>query len=126
MVISLSGIAQAILLMDRMVLMVQQHVKRGGIVWNFPGGGIEEGETTEQACIREMKEETGIEVQIVKKLHEHAGKYTFLTVMTGGQLRLDKENAANEDLVDVAWVDLDDAERFDSVTKPILALIATT
>ncbi|WP_307449681.1 NUDIX hydrolase [Paenibacillus sp. V4I3] len=35
--------------------MVKQYVQRGDIVWNFPGGGIEEYETPEQACIRETK-----------------------------------------------------------------------
>lgn len=37
--------------------------------YDIPGGKIEEGETTEQAAIREMKEETGV---IVKQLH-HKG-----------------------------------------------------
>ena len=29
--------------------------------WDFPKGKIEEGETPEQAALRELKEETGIE-----------------------------------------------------------------
>lgn len=36
----------------------------------FPGGGKEEGETCEQGTIREIKEEFGIEVEIVEKLYE--------------------------------------------------------
>ena len=36
----------------------------------FPGGGLEEGETPEEGTIREIKEEFGIDVKIVKKLYE--------------------------------------------------------
>lgn len=32
--------------------------------WGFPGGAVELGETPEQATIREVKEETGLEVEI--------------------------------------------------------------
>ncbi len=36
----------------------------------FPGGGLEDGETPEEGTIREIKEEFGIDVKIVKKLYE--------------------------------------------------------
>ena len=32
--------------------------------WGFPGGAIELGETPEEAAIREVKEETGLDVQV--------------------------------------------------------------
>lgn len=38
--------------------------------YTFPGGGLEEGETPEEGTIREIKEEFGINVKIVKKLYE--------------------------------------------------------
>ena len=36
----------------------------------FPGGGLEEGETLEEGVIREIKEEFGINVEVIKKLYE--------------------------------------------------------
>lgn len=38
--------------------------------YTFPGGGLESGETLEEGTIREIKEELGIEVRVVKKLYE--------------------------------------------------------
>lgn len=43
---------------------------RGGDYHKIPGGGIDEGETPEQAAIREAKEEAGCDVELVKKIGE--------------------------------------------------------
>ncbi len=55
---------------DRILL-----VKRGTIVfkgfWALPGGRVKVGETIEQAVVREVKEETGLNVEIVGKIGEY-------------------------------------------------------
>lgn len=53
-------------------------VKRGTVVfkgyWAIPGGRIEVGESVEEALLREVKEETGLDVRIVRKIGEYVEK----------------------------------------------------
>jgi 8-oxo-dGTP pyrophosphatase MutT (NUDIX family) len=43
-----------------------QRIKRGDCYWVFPGGGVEEGETQEEAVVREVFEETSVVVSSPK------------------------------------------------------------
>lgn len=57
-------------------------IKRRDIpVWVLPGGGIEKEETPEEAVTREVYEETGLTVQITRKVAEYlpVNKLTQLT-----------------------------------------------
>ncbi|WP_059170391.1 NUDIX hydrolase [Bacillus sp. FJAT-27445] len=116
-------ISQGVVIKGNYVLMVKQYVQRGDIVWNFPGGGIEMNETPEWACIREIQEETGYEVAITRLLAKNDSKYTFEAELIGGSLHVDKEHEANSDIIDAAWISLDDKEKFDSYTTPIIELL---
>jgi 8-oxo-dGTP pyrophosphatase MutT (NUDIX family) len=42
--------------------------RRGRLRWSLPKGHVEVGETTEQAAIREVEEETGISGRITARL----------------------------------------------------------
>ena len=54
-------------------------MKRSDVpVWVFPGGGIDEAESPEEATIREIKEEMGFNCKIVRKIafYEKSGPFT--------------------------------------------------
>lgn len=40
--------------------------RRDNQLWTIPGGGMEPGETIAQTAVREVKEETGIDVEVVR------------------------------------------------------------
>ncbi|TSC87948.1 MAG: NUDIX hydrolase [Microgenomates group bacterium Gr01-1014_16] len=41
---------------------------RGNLGWGFPKGWVDEGEKLEEAAVREVREEGGVEAKIIKKL----------------------------------------------------------
>jgi 8-oxo-dGTP diphosphatase len=116
-------VSQAVIKRENEILMVRQFVERGDIVWNFPGGGIEDGESPEEACIREVKEETGYEIRIIELLNYTKDKYTFKTEIIGGEQGLDKSNKDNDDIIEIAWISIYDSMKFDPYTRPIIELV---
>jgi len=40
--------------------------------WAIPGGHLDEGESLEQAAVREAKEETGLDVKFLEQLHTYS------------------------------------------------------
>ena len=59
----IGGVRVVILDKENRILMVKQHHDEKDI-WMVPGGGIEEGDSSMAAAVREMKEETGLDVEI--------------------------------------------------------------
>lgn len=65
--------------------------------WNLPGGAIEKGETPWQGVIREVKEETGLDVEVVRligiytKTEKNHIVFSFECKVIGGHIRLNNE-----------------------------------
>jgi 8-oxo-dGTP pyrophosphatase MutT (NUDIX family) len=90
--------------------------ERDGRTWTLPKGTPERGESTEQTALREVGEETGLQVRITGPLHDieywfvqsgtriHKTVHYFLMEPVGGDLeRHDRE------FDQVRWIDFDDA-----------------
>lgn len=65
----------------------------GGAIlqWAFPGGNIDEGETLEEAVVREVRNETGFRVKVKKRISERINpqfpvsiKYFECEIIPGG------------------------------------------
>ncbi len=62
-------VAAIIFSKDEKVLMGKKDPGSGGVYidsWHIPGGGVEEGETLDQALVREVREEVGIDISPYK------------------------------------------------------------
>lgn len=55
--------------------------KSFGVFWEFSSGKLEEGESLEQALIREIKEKLNSEIKIVSYINEASNDYNFGTVV---------------------------------------------
>jgi ADP-ribose pyrophosphatase YjhB (NUDIX family) len=88
----------AILIENSQILLVEQDVTASRR-WSLPGGTLEWSETLEEALIREMREETGLDVAVQDFLYicdriqddKHVVHLTFRVSRVGGTLQLGHE-----------------------------------
>lgn len=83
--------------MDGIILIRRKNPPEG---WALPGGFVDYGETLEEAAVREAKEETGLDVRLVRQLHSYSDphrdprQHTISTVFLA---EADGEYAAGDD-----------------------------
>jgi ADP-ribose pyrophosphatase YjhB (NUDIX family) len=84
---------------ENKILLVMQH-HDGKEIWMPPGGGIEEGETSQDAAIREIMEETGLIISVgrllrhIEEVSEERGQRFvnfFLGRVIGGKEELGED-----------------------------------
>ena len=122
-----------ILIRDQKILLVKRGHEPNKGLWSIPGGLIKLGETTEEAAIREVKEETGLEVSvgavagvfnvIIKdsgsKIKYHYVIIDYFGEITGGKL------SPGTDVTDVRWFEFNELNNIEvspTVRKAIESL----
>ena len=94
-----------------LTLLVKNHNGRN---YSFPKGHVEKGETEEETAVREIKEETGLDVTIIDSFREVAdycpfGKIKKRVVFFMAQTFSNKVAIQEEEIDSFIWVDLNDA-----------------
>jgi len=121
--------ACAAIIQDGKILMVR-HQDGGRNYWTLPGGGVIEGESLEQATIREVLEETHLDVSVVKllfeELYEYGVSYCFLaTVIDGAEAKLGNDPEEKDIphqhrmLQEIGWHSLENMKDDQQVSKVI-------
>lgn len=100
--------------------------------WSLPGGALEAGESVAEACLREVKEETGLDVEIVRFVGVHSDPNRLLVYPDGNryhlislafELRVVGGNLiTNEEASEFLWSDIHDVEKH-GVVEPQLERI---
>ena len=111
----------ALIISNGKILLEKRKYEPGKGKWSIPGGLVELGETTKQTVVREVREETGLEVEkpslidivdnITKDRNDEV-KYHFVIIdyfvkLKGGTLE------ASSDAQELRWVTFDKVEKFD-------------
>lgn len=112
-----------LIIQNRRLLLLQRRDSRAEFnnKWEFPGGGVENGEDVERCLKRECLEETGFSISIIERLPaiytkvEHRWNYQvfliiYICAITGGKLKtMDNETSGH------AWCTYEEAIKKDSL-----------
>jgi 8-oxo-dGTP pyrophosphatase MutT (NUDIX family) len=100
------------------VALAARRTRQGDLAWGLPKGLVEQGESPEEAALREVQEETGLQARAIEPLGDISYWYVwegerirkkvtfFLMEATGGDVTLH-----DHEMEDVRWFPLDDARR---------------
>jgi len=83
-------------------------------LWNFPAGRVEEGMTIEETAVKEAKEESGYEVELIRKLDifqenaEVPPRHAFEAKIIGGELTWPKD-----EILEVKWFSYDEIKEME-------------
>ncbi|RJP49963.1 MAG: NUDIX domain-containing protein [Anaerolineaceae bacterium] len=125
--------AAAILIQNNGLALLERH-RTGMHYFTFPGGGLDTGETPEQAVVREVREELGVDIRVIRLAAEvwfrGNQQFFFLVEQTGGEFGsgTGEEFASGLDpargTYEPTWLPLEQVTVQNVLPKPVAALAA--
>lgn len=108
-----------LLIQDGKILLVNQKVSPNRM-WSLPGGRLEQGETLEEGVVREIFEETGLNVKVVKLLYicdktdvtPPLLHITFMLEKVWGEIKLPSNELDENTIYDVKMVEIDELTNY--------------
>lgn len=103
---------------DNEILLIKDSKPTAYNKWNFPSGRIEQYEDILNAARREVKEETGLDVNLlhatgiynfVSDSNDHVILFHFIGEIVGGTLRIDEN-----EIIDSKWVTLNELRNLEN------------
>jgi len=91
-------VAGVVIRKDDKYLLVQEKQPKAYGLWNFPAGMVDVGESLEQAAIREAKEESGYDVELIKEIEIF---HTFATDVVKHAYEAKYDNVSNSSFTNV-------------------------
>ena len=127
-------VRSAAILIQNNSLALMERRRDGRHYFSFPGGGVDAGETPEQAVVREAREELGIEVRVIRLAVEvwfrGNQQFFFLVEQTGGTFGTGtgEEFASTADpargTYDPIWMPLEQVTAQNVLPKQVAELVA--
>ena len=107
-----------VIVKDGKILLIKRRSNVFAGTWVFPGGMVEYGETVEQAVVREAKEETGLDIEIIRLIgvysdpkrdpRFHSVGISFLCRVKGGNLLKESDEST-----EARYFSLEEARKLD-------------
>lgn len=111
-------VAGCVIQKDNKYLLVQEKQPKAYGLWNLPAGHVDNGETFEEAAMREALEETGFKVKLERKLetvHPAVNRpvlHAYQARILSGDIKFDPK-----ELIAVQWFTLEEVEELKATKK---------
>ena len=109
----------AVVLRNEEILMIQRGQEPGQGLWSIPGGRVEHGEYLVDALKREVKEETGLDVEVGEMLGilEVIGDPHYVILDFVARVVGAGDPVVGGDAAAVSWVPLDEVEQLECTPR---------